>query len=210
MSTSYYDSIVGAPLAPGATESQCAGPSGRLFDFESNYTKLKQSYTSIRGSQCVSDSLKYAEEVDAVVGDITRLTDDKETEKTKFEAYVGTVEILQNARGPFDTYMAELIQEETDLNKEYIQLQQGIRAGRRRFLDAGPQDGVTSIVGLQTADDKILLVFWICFGMGILLMGIVLLKHDGGVLNIQQKITILLVGLALSMGIAHYFIRTFG
>ena len=109
--------------------------------------------------------------------------------------------------------MAEMIKDEEDLLKEYIQLQLGILEGRRRFLDNDPQGGVTSVLGLQTADDKILLAFWICFVVGIILVQIVLFNVYGGALqylNLQQKVTIFLVVLAISMGIAQYFIRTYG
>jgi hypothetical protein len=206
---SYFDRIQNAPQV-----ATCADSSGPMKGFNVNYTKLQKSYNDLRSEAgCLPDNLKYAKEIDGLQQEINLLVDQKATQKTKFDAYIGTVEILQNARGPFDTYMAELIKEEEDLKKEYIQLQQGIRAGRRRFLDSDPQGGVTSVLGLQTADDKILLAFWICFAVAIILVEIVLLKVYGGALqylNLQQKVTIFIVVLAICMGIAQYFIRTYG
>ena len=206
---SYFDNIANAPDVPS-----CAGTSGPMKGFNVNYKAMQQSYNDLRNTTgCLPDSIQYAAEITGLQQEIYTLVDQKAREKTKFDAYIGTVEILQNARGPFDTYMAELNKEEEDLKKEYIQLQQNIRAGRRRFLDNDPQGGVTSILGLQTADDKILLVFWICFMAGIIMAQILLFKHYGGVLqylSLQQKVTIFLVVLIVCVAVAQYFIRTFG
>lgn len=209
---SYYDKINTAALAPGATETQCAGPTGSKFGFNRAYADLKTSYNTLRESQCLTPEVRFAEEIDRDTQILNQIQSDLDTEKAKFTAYLSTLDTLQHARGPFDTYMRELDAEEKALAAEHIKLQQQIRAGRRRFLDNDPQGGVTSVLGLQTADDKILLAFWICFAVGVMAIQVILMKYFGDVLqllSLQQKIAIFLGVLAVSMGIAQYFIRTY-
>ncbi len=188
-------------------------------EYNDAYKKLNETLTTYKNSDCItSNTVKYAEEINAQLYDASK-TDSKVTlmnEHTKvksiFDSYRESVGILQNARGPFDTYMRELEAEEDKLNAEYVQIQQSIRAGRRRFLDEDPQSGVTSILGLQTSDDKILLAFWVCFVAGILALEFLILHKYGAILqftSVQQKVAAVMVILGLSMGIAHLFIRKF-
>lgn len=209
---SYYEKINAAVLAPGATEAQCSGPTGSKFGFNRAYADLKTSYNTLRESQCLTPEVRYAEEIDTAAQELNQIKSNLDTEKAKFTAYLSTLDTLQHARGPFDTYMRELDAEEKALTAEHIKLQQKIRAGRRRFLDNDPQGGVTSVLGLQTADDKILLAFWICFAVGIMAIEVILMKYYGSILqflSLQQKIALFLGVLAVCMGIAQYFIRTY-
>ncbi len=57
--------------------------------------------------------------------------------------------------------LQELASEKSVMDKENQSLEQSIRANRRRFLDNDPQEGTTSILGLKTSDDKVLLFFWL-------------------------------------------------
>lgn len=209
---SYYDKINTAALAPGATEAQCSGPTGSKFGFNRAYADLKTSYNTLRDSSCLTPEVRYAEEINTASQELNLIQSSLDTEKAKFTAYLGTLDTLQHARGPFDTYMRELNAEEKALTAEHIKLQQQIRAGRRRFLDNEPQGGVTSVLGFQTADDKVLLTFWICFAVGVMAIEVILMKYFGDVLqllSLQQKIAIFLGVLAVCMGVAQYFIRTY-
>ncbi len=55
----------------------------------------------------------------------------------------------------------ELAAQKAKLNKENEELEQSIRANRRRFLDNDPQEGTPSFLGFRTSDDKVLLFFWL-------------------------------------------------
>lgn len=57
--------------------------------------------------------------------------------------------------------MAELTAQKKVQETEKQNLEQSIRAHRRRFLDNDPQEGTPAILGLRTSDDKVLLFFWI-------------------------------------------------
>ncbi len=57
----------------------------------------------------------------------------------------------------------ELKARKQSYEKETDELQKKIRANRRRFLDASPQEGVPSILLQRTSDDKVLLFFWTVF-----------------------------------------------
>ncbi len=210
--TSFYKSVY--DYRPPGTE--CAESKGAYNNAYSDLnTKLDVLKTT---SGCLSDTAKYAQEIELYLTDPTNpdsksnLVQKYDKAKAIFTSYLESVDVLQTARGPFDTYMRDLEAKETELNAEYIKIQQGIRAGRRRFLDSDPQSGVTSVLGLQTADDKVLLAFWICFAAGIIVLEFFLLRQYGGILqlvSVQQKIAIFLAVLALCMGIAQLFIRMY-
>ena len=210
--TSFYKSVRDY-TPPNGT---CSLPKNQ---YDTAYSDLNTKLDALKTtSGCLSNTAKYAQEIEIYLTDPTNedskanLVQKYDKAKSIFASYLESVGVLQTARGPFDTYMRDLEAKEAELNAEYIKIQQGIRAGRRRFLDSDPQSGVTSVLGLQTADDKVLLAFWICFAAGILVLEFFLLKQYGGVLQLvstQQKIAIFLAVLALCMGIAQLFIRMY-
>ncbi len=135
-----------------------------------------------------------------------------EAEKAIFTNLLEATSISQNATGPIDSYMAELESKSTLLDEENYNLQQGIRAGRRRFLDDDPQRKVANVLGLQTTDDKVLLAFWICFLLGLTAIYTVVIFHYGDALNLQtgqQKVGVFVTMILLSVGITYYFIYRF-
>jgi hypothetical protein len=214
-SSNYYRTVYDYNLPTGSS-SQCET---KRTEYNDAYTVTNTKLTSYKQSDCIkSDTVKYAEEINTQLYDASlpdsklNLVNEYSQAKAIFDSYRDSVGVLQNARGPFDTYMQELETEEDTLNAEYIKIQQSLRSGRRRFMDADPQAGVTSILGLQTTDDKVLLAFWVCFAAGILALEFLILRKYGDLLqftNIQQKIAAVLVTLGLCMGIAHLFIRKF-
>ena len=61
-----------------------------------------------------------------------------------------------------DEYVNKLRNEQKTLEKATAELDHMERRYRRSFLDGDPQSGVPlHILGLQTSDDKIMLLFWI-------------------------------------------------
>ncbi len=95
------------------------------------------------------------------------------TEKLKFTEFSAAVKLFNKtledthfmatygSQGPTSSYIAELTEKKEKYVKEIDSLERDIRANRRRFLDNNPQEGVSSILGLRTSDDKILLGFWL-------------------------------------------------
>lgn len=206
--TSFYQTVRDYTTPPDK-ETTCSAPK---LSYNTNYDATNKSLQTLRKTDCLSEETKYAEELEIQLGEKTALVDNYTKQKELFNSYIEAVGVLQTAKGPFDTYMKELETEQTTLESEYTAIQQKIRAGRRRFLDNDPQGGVKSVLGLQTADDKVLLAFWICFVVGIMAVQILIMRKYGEVLQIlslQQKVAVFLVGLVLSMAIAHYFIRTY-
>jgi Fe2+ transport system protein B len=62
---------------------------------------------------------------------------------------------------PMSQYKTELDTQVAELKKDKLELERGERKERRRFLDGSPQEGVSSILGQKTSDDKVLIFFWI-------------------------------------------------
>jgi hypothetical protein len=206
--TSFYQTVRDYTTPPDK-ETTCSGPK---LTYNNNYDATNTSLNQLRQTDCLSEDTKYAEELEREMAEKTTLVDAYTKQNDLFTSYIDAVKVLQSAKGPFDTYMSELDTEQKTLESEYTSLQQKIRAGRRRFIDSEPQSGVKSVLGLQTADDKVLLAFWICFAVGIIAVEILIMRKYGDILQIltlQQKVAVFLVVLALCMGIAHYFIRTY-
>ncbi len=209
--TSFYQTVRDYTI-PSDKETTCSGPSGPKFGYNTNFDATNESLNKLRKSECLSEGAKYAEELEREMGEKGTLVDEYTKQNELFGSYIEAVGVLQSAKGPFDTYIKELETEQKSLETEYTKLQQKIRAGRRRFMDNDPQGGVKSVLGLQTADNKILLAFWICFTVAILAGEVLLMRKYGDVLQfltLQQKVAVFIVVLALCMGIAHYFIRTY-
>ena len=132
-----------------------------------------------------------------------------DAQKAIFDNLLEATSISQNATGPIDSYVQELDAQYNALKEENYTLQQGIRAGRRRFLDDDPQWKVANVLGLQTSDDKVLLSFWICFLIGLVAVYSVILFLYGDAMNLQtgqQKVGVFVVMILLSVGTAYFFI----
>lgn len=81
-------------------------------------------------------------------------------EKEAIENTLKAIDIAENAKKPLDRYKQTLVEKKTHYDKENKELEQKIRANRRRFLDNDPQAGVLSVFGQKTNDDKVMLGFW--------------------------------------------------
>lgn len=87
------------------------------------------------------------------------------------------------------------------------------RRERRAFLDNDPQGGTGGAPGVRTADDRVLLAFWITYGAAVIAGTIFLLNVYGVQLNatdLRSKATITAIVAATAYGIAYYFISYFG
>jgi hypothetical protein len=108
-------------------------------------------------------------------------------EVEKYEILTKALSLVEASAPLATSYMREVDANKANLEETNYEIQQSIRAGRRRFMDAGPQDGVSSFLGLQTKDDKILLFFWISYIIGITAITVGLLLFYGRGMTFQQK-----------------------
>lgn len=210
-SSSFYQTVYDTYISPNNPYAAACETSKE--EYNRNFRNTRTSLDELRKSTCLSDEVKYGEEIEASSNQKNDLVARYTAQKEMFDSYLDSVKVLQNARGPFDTYLQELEDQKAALVAENYEIQQRMRAGRRRFMDAAPQGGVKSVLGLQTADDKVLLAFWICFSLGIAAIALVFLIKYGESLNLmttQQKIVVFLVILGFCMGVAFYFIRNYG
>jgi hypothetical protein len=208
MSTSFYQTVYDYNLLPPSTSTCLTNKT--LYNTSFNDTK--NNLNVLKDSTCLSDDVKFAEDLERELREKEALVARFEKQKAIFDSYIESVGVLQNAKGPIDTFMQDLESQQSALTAEQYALQQKIRAGRRRFLDAEPQAGTTSILGLQTTDDKILLAFWICFLTGISVATAIFLLKYGESMNLltpQQKITVFLGFLLACGGLAFFFIRRY-
>ncbi len=201
--TSFYQTILDAPVLSGKPDSCAVSKQA----FGQSFGDTNKQVNALRTGTCLADKSLYAEEIEALNATKSKLTEEYTTQKQIFEAQIASIGILQNARGPFDTYYQDLLEEQRKLEKENYEIQQRIRAGRRRFIDAGPQDGLFSFLGIKTADDKALLGFWVAYLVGISLATLAILQTSP--LSVSQKSTTLLGVILLGATIAYFIIRYF-
>ena len=137
---------------------------------------------------------------------------DFENEEVVYSELSDALGLSTMTKKPLQEYAAELTAERDALLKENYELHKGIRAGRRRFLDADPQSGVTSVLGLRTTDDKIMLTFWICYIVFIVVACFFymnLYAASFGLETFQQKIGITVIITAFMYGVAYFAVVRF-
>jgi hypothetical protein len=133
-------------------------------------------------------------------------------ETKEFEKYMTILGNGVRSLTPMTNYKDEL---EKDLNTqqhEIKQYEQGIRAGRRRFLDNHPQEVVSSMFGIHTTDDKIMLTFWISYLLLIVILTFVLVSTYSETLGLDttgKRIAFDLFLIGTCYGIAYFFISKF-
>lgn len=129
---------------------------------------------------------------------------------TSIKSTLSTINSVYASTKPTRSYIDKLTKESDALDKSKKDFEQAERTQRRNFLDNGPQDGVSGLLGVRTDDDKILLAFWIVYGIAMLVATAALLNVYGGQLTSAQKIQIAVVVLAVSYGLAYYGITVYG
>lgn len=181
---------------------------------------------SKESTQCISSLLEFGtacteSEKTNMRRDTTRKANQAAVDaaKAKFEAEAAILQSLLEAANttdiqsaPLQAYYEDLLKQQRALEEENYTLQQQIRAGRRRFMDNEPQEGVLGIPGLQTTDDRIMLVFWVFFGFFLavaIYMCLAIYGEAMGFTAINQKITAALVVFLIAYLIAYYFIYNF-
>lgn len=84
-----------------------------------------------------------------------------EKDKKSINESINRLDKVLPSNRSLEKQVMELTAQKKALDTEKQNLEQSIRAHRRRFLDNDPQEGTPAILGLRTSDDKVLLFFWI-------------------------------------------------
>jgi hypothetical protein len=129
---------------------------------------------------------------------------------SSIKSTLSTINSVHTSTKPARSYIDKLTNESNTLSKSQLDFEQAERTQRRNFLDNGPQDGVSGLLGVRTDDDKILLAFWIVYGIAIVAATVALLNVYGGELSAAQKIQIGLVVFFVCYGLAYYGITVYG
>jgi hypothetical protein len=127
----------------------------------------------------------------------------------KYDMSVNFLNQFMKIVNPTNEYLAKLDEETTEMGEKSLRYNQHERTKRRSFLDEDPQGGVTGIPGVRTYDDKVLLAFWITYGVCVLCLCLIYLKFQGGNVTFVSKLTTIVGGLAVAYGIAYGAIVTF-
>lgn len=133
-------------------------------------------------------------------------------ESTVFDSLFETLLLSNKTQAPVIKYQSELENQKKALETENYRLHQGIRAGRRRFMDADPQTGVANIGGLRTTDDKIVLTFWIGYAFFLLISLFIFLRIYGDTMGLdtgKKRLGFGTVVFGLLFGLAYYCIYRF-
>lgn len=118
---------------------------------------------------------------------------------------------LSNATEPLKQYEETLAQDAERMGAKQKLLTEEERSLRRNFLDNSPQDGVSGILGIRTSDDKIVLIFWICFGLALAaILKIIFQMFEAQIGDGKQQLKIGAIIIAVCYGIAYYCITKFG
>lgn len=146
-------------------------------------------------------SQEYIKEHDA---QMTQAYDDC---KTRIE----TLSSLTRATKPLREYSTVLKTDLAKLQETNQKLEHSERMQRRNFQDGGPQDGVSSLPGLRTYDDKVLMAFWICYGAAVILTTVFVLRMYADQIGDTTKQIQIGVGILLAAyGLAYYAIVLYG
>lgn len=115
------------------------------------------------------------------------------------------VDGLLTNNAPLKEYHGSLTQSSSLLEAKNKKLEQMERRYRRNFLDNDPQSGVDGVPGIQTSDDKVMIVFWIGLLGASFMFSLILIQYYTGLVNVRLATIITAIILALAyFGVANY------
>lgn len=129
---------------------------------------------------------------------------------TEFNTQRSIVRKLSEATEPLKQYVNVLESEVESMDTKKRKLENAERTSRRLFLDNDPQSGVNGFLGIRTSDDKIVLMFWICYFLAIVVVTAVLMNMFGTQITMKNQLIIGTGIVFLSWFIAYYCITIFG
>ena len=207
-----------AVVQPAGGVSAFAAPMDAVTACRVKNVELSQLQNDVSRKQGEIDTCDPAEaerrRTQAKLQEFTSYIDEKEKTlnglDTSIKSTLSTIGSVYTSTKPARSYIDKLSKESDSLDKSKKDFEQAERTQRRNFLDNGPQDGVSGLLGVRTDDDKILLAFWIVYGIAMMVATAAVLNVYGGELSASQKIQISIVVLAASYGLAYYGITVYG
>jgi len=197
------------PPPPVNSFALCAAKKVELNQLNADVTKKQREVDS-----CDSEAAQ-ARKTEAALAANRAYIEQKRTELanavTDFHAQKEMANKFANATEPLQQYDESLTQDVERMGVKDKKLLNEERALRRDFLDNSPQDGVSGFLGIRTSDDKIVLTFWICFGLALVaILKIVFQMFEAQIGDTKQQLKIGAVAVLVSYGIAYYCITKFG
>lgn len=206
-----------SPEQAAARAKAAAGPSEcQVNDVELNMARNTIATKDAKWEQC------YPEE--AIQRRLRSLRDEAQAfERSKraeqrdanssFATKTSAVEKLANSARELYKTLFDKEKELGTLIGARTNLEQLERRERRMFLDSSPQSGTGGAPGVRTEDDRVLLAFWITYGVAIIAGTVLLLQLYGvkvGATDAKSKAGITVVVAAAAYGLAYYFISYYG
>jgi hypothetical protein len=199
---------VSSVVAPMDAATQCRVKGVELSQLQNDVNKKQAEIDSCNPAQAErrrieakqAEFRKYKEDKNKLAAQLHSELNQKRT----------NIDALYESSKPLMAYLNKLKKESESLEKAKTEFEQAERTQRRNFLDNGPQDGVSGFLSVRTADDKILLAFWITFGAAILILTAAMLQTYGTKLSTNQKFQIGGVVFAICYGVAYYGITVYG
>jgi hypothetical protein len=165
--------------------------------------------------RCDPDGVKSRKKIELEKANLAwsnKLTDTFKIESQAFLDNVNIANTLYIASVPLVDYRDGLVREQRNMKTRYEKLEQSQRANRRRFLDNSPQEKVSSVLGLHTVDDRIMLVFWVslfCFIFCITFLGTSIFGKRMGITSASTKLLVDVVIIAVLYGISWFAITRY-
>jgi ABC-type multidrug transport system fused ATPase/permease subunit len=199
---------VSAVVAPIDTVTQCRVKSVELNQLQSDVVKKQAEIDTCDPEEANRRRIAIKrDEFETYIGEKYAKIKDLES---SIQNTLSTISSVYTSSKPSTSYIEKLTEESNTLQKAKIEYEQAERTQRRNFLDNDPQSGVSGILGIRTDDDKILLAFWIVYGIAMIAIVITVLAMYGANFTTTQKYQIGGVVIGLAYGIAYYSITTYG
>lgn len=199
---------VSSVVAPMDAATQCRVKGVELSQLQNDVTKKQAEIDACNPAETERRRIKakeqefvaYAEEKNKLIQELRNSMNQK----------LVNIRTLYESTKPVRTYQEKLKKESEKLDKAKTEYEQAERTQRRNFLDNDPQEGVSGILGVRTTDDKIMLAFWITYGVAILTVMAAVFQTYGAALSLTQKLQIGGAVLAACYGVAYYGITVYG
>jgi len=117
---------------------------------------------------------------------------------------------VRDAVAPILTVGTEVTDQQKRLLEENRKYTRAQRKERRTFLDNDPSVGVGGAPAVRTSDDKVLLFFWITFGLALLIALVYLLNVFGTGMDMKQKAMIGATVVFVSYGLVYFLLAQYG
>jgi hypothetical protein len=115
---------------------------------------------------------------------------------------------IQESSSGAVSYLNELTAQLNDAESRENEFERDARRERRRFIDGAPQSGVGGAPGVRTSDDRVLLAFWISYGIAFIFVAILVARIYG--MKTTDALKIFIPAALAAYGVAYYFIAYYG